>query len=310
MHERSSLKRVFASCKPYNLLRVKVSTLKESWREMDRYVQILTRLDLTTIQAKVFLILLENGISDTKRISTIGKFDRANAYKAAIGLERRGLVMRHIGTPTSFEAIPITQAVSLMTKHKANEFKSIQNNAKHLLQKYADKNNRQLSLQKDEYFIVMPGKHPFYKKWEKVCKTASKTTDVIATERREPQDTEAIDILKQIVKRGVKSRVLWDRSDHDDEEFKMRVKQIEDVLGYPNLTVKYSFFSTKPYVAIIDDALGIITIDQTRFFKTSRTLWTNNPNLILALKEHFETVWDRAQLYIPPVKEINSLHAK
>ena len=147
--------------------------------------------------------------------------------------------------------------------------------------------------------MILPGKGPFYRRWESTVKNIQNNIDVIASERREPQDVPVLESYIPLLNRGIEVRAILYRSEHNDEEFYLRIKQFQALLEYPNWKVRFSFSSQRPFVAVKDNSLAVITLDPTALFKHSRTLWTNNPSIVATVQHRFDTLWNLGQEYKP-----------
>jgi sugar-specific transcriptional regulator TrmB len=259
-------------------------------------VKTLTDAGLTLSQARVYFALIQVGKTEIKDLSIASEMDRSNVYKTIESLQNLGLVEQMVGTPNSYIALPIEYAISILLKRKEQEYALTKRNANDFLKKFSI---RQKKILEEEYFTILPGKEAFIKKWEKTLQQVEKNVDLIATEKREPRDDPIWEIYRDLLSKGIKVRWLLDRSKHDEKEFALRVRQFEDLLWYPTLTLRTSFESLKPYGIMCDDKFAVFFLDPTPCVKYSRTLWTNNSTMVGAFQKHFEVIWKQAQDYKP-----------
>lgn len=118
--------------------------------------------------------------------------------------------------------------------------------------------------------------------------------DLIVTEYREIKDEPIWNIYDDLLQKGVKVRWLFDRSTKDDQEFILRVKQFEHLLNYQDLYLKVCIDCLRPYGGILDNKTAVIILDEEKTLKCTRTLWTNNTQILLNFKKHFEAMWNKA----------------
>ena len=264
-------------------------------------VETLTSAGLTFLQAKVYFALIKAGKADTKMLSKTADLDRSNTYKTIEALQNIGLVEKILGFPHSYVGVTLEEAFEILLDKKAKDYAASKRKSKMLIKKFATIYQQS---PEEEYFNVLPGKEAFIKKWEKTLKTVEHNLDLIVTEKREPKDSPIWEIYEKIVlPKGVKVRWILDRSGRDDREFSLRVKEFEHLFVFPNLQMKISFESLKPYGICCEDKFVVYFLDPTSQVKNSRTLWTNNPAMISAFQEHFEVKWSAAEEYKPLIHQ-------
>jgi sugar-specific transcriptional regulator TrmB len=259
-------------------------------------IQTLVSAGLTSHQAKVLLTIVQAGKADAKTISKATGLDRSNVYKTILELQEVGIIAKLVQTPSQYTSIPMEQIISTILKEKRVEYQTIQKKAQKLIQQLAYKEEA-FSPQQEEYFMIIPSNLPFCNKWANTVKNIQTGIDVIASERREPKDVPVLESYEPLLKRGIKARWLFDRSEKNNKEFMLRVKQFQSLFKYPNFKVRYSISSLRPFAAVKDNNLAVICLDSTSLFKHSRTLWTNNQSIVAALQQRFDMLWNRAEQY-------------
>jgi sugar-specific transcriptional regulator TrmB len=78
--------------------------------EEDDAVETLTRLGLTTYEARVFVALQKTGPATASEVSDVADVPRSQVYGAAEGLEERGLVDVGGSTPTRYRPVELSAA--------------------------------------------------------------------------------------------------------------------------------------------------------------------------------------------------------
>ncbi|MFB3888262.1 MAG: TrmB family transcriptional regulator [Candidatus Bathyarchaeia archaeon] len=265
-------------------------------------VETLVAAGLTILQAKVYFALVRVGKADVKTISQSASLDRSNTYKTMDSLKKFGLVEEIVGTPHSYVAIPMEFGLSMLLKKRTQELARSKKKADEFLKKFSIVYQQQ---PEEEYFTILPGREAFIKKWESTLKTVTHSVNVIATEKREPEDAPVWEIYRDsLLPKGVRVRWILDRSRKDNREFLLRVKEFEDLFEYSNLSVRTSADSAKPYGITCDDKFAVFFLDPTSCVKHSRTLWTNNPTMIMAFQDHFEAKWRTSEEYKPSIGKL------
>lgn len=249
---------------------------------------------LTGLEARVFLTLYDLQKANVSEISKRSDIDRSNIYKTLKKLEDLKLVERELDTTSRYNPVPLPVAISILTNMKKQEYrKTVESLEK--LAKQVDVFKTTKSQESEEFFKIHPGdSHVFTFHWEKFLSDAKKTVDLIVTEYREPKNHNLWYIYEKLLQRGVTIRCIIDRSLGNDDEFKMRIKQFEHLLQFPNVEIKICSECKKPYGMHVDEKNIILFLDDVIPLKSSRTLWTNNKQITRNFKEHFEINWKKA----------------
>ena len=252
---------------------------------------------LTNLQARVYLGFLSLGEGKGTTISKFTEIDRSNVYKTIKDLEKMELIEKYIGIKTKYKPIPLQMAISILSNRKKQEYRQLVDGLEELA-KDLDPIKNYEKKKESEYFKILPaGTEVFCRNWEKTLKNVNRYVDLVVTEHREIKDEPIWDIYVDLLDKGIQVRWLFDRSTKDDQEFILRIKQFEHLLKYQNLELKICFNCLKPYFGIIDNYILVIFLDEGTHLKCVRTLWTNNSQILLNFKEHFETLWNNSIPY-------------
>lgn len=257
----------------------------------------LISVGLTNNEAKVLLAILNSERATAKMISKISEMDRSNVYKTLNRLEEKGVIIKVVGIPNSYVSMRMEQIISILMEAKKEEYQKIQAESKKLVQHFENykKNNRAA----EEFVKILPGKDATYTNWIETLRTIQNTYDLVTSGKREKFGSQVAEICVSLLEKGVKIRVIFDRSDHDDNEFLLNAAQYREVFKYPNFQSRFSFSPIKPYMNICDNKIAAILLDNTKYFNTSRVLWTNNSGIIRTCKQRFDLLWNLAMEYQP-----------
>ena len=249
---------------------------------------------LTNLQARVYLGILSLGEGNVTTISKFTEMDRSNVYKTIKDLEKKELIEKYVGTKTIYKPIPLQMAISILSNRKKQEYRQLVDGLEELAKDLDPIENYKKKKERDYFKILPAGTESFSRNWEKTLKNVKQCVDLIVTENREIKDEPIWNIYDQLLQNGVKVRWLFDRSTKNDQEFILRIKQFEHLLKYHNLELKICFNCLKPYFGIIDNDFVVVFLDEGTHLKCVRTLWTNNSQMLLNFKEHFETRWNNS----------------
>jgi sugar-specific transcriptional regulator TrmB len=251
---------------------------------------------LTGLEARVFLTLCNLQKATVSEISKKSSIDRSNIYKTLQKLEDLKLVERELDTTARYNPVPLPVAISILTNIKKQEYRKTVKSLEKLA-KQVDVFRTTESQMPKEFFKIHPGDpHVFTFHWQKLLSTVQKSVDLIITEYREPKNDDLWNIYKKLFHRGVNVRCIIDRSLGNHDEFKMRIKQFEYLLSYPNVEIKICSECKKPYGMVVDGKNIILFLDDVIPLKSSRTLWTNNKQITRNFTEHFEISWKKAKI--------------
>ena len=245
----------------------------------------------------MLISLVELGEASIKKISEISHIDRSNVNKAMKDLEELNLIKKQIGPPTMYYPVALPIVTSILINRKKREYKKTLAGLEEFAKKSDGFFQKNTNDKKDFFELYPSGSEVFCNRWEKTLKTIKNCVDIIATEQREPKDEPIWEIYDTLLKKGVQVRWLIDRSFGDDEEFSMRVKQFQHLFCYPNIKMKICHECLEPYGAICDDQLVILFLCDKPPIKCAKSLWTNNRQILLTFKEHFQINWNKATCY-------------
>ncbi|MFZ7138044.1 MAG: TrmB family transcriptional regulator [archaeon] len=258
---------------------------------------MLEKSGLSKLQSTVYLALLDLQEATVKEIAIITKIDRSNVYKILCQLLESELIFKKIERPTTYVPIKITNVASILIDKRKNDLENARKNMRELID-ISKKCRTQLQPEGRDFFRLYPsGSKTFNREWEKALKTAKVTIDVICTEKREPNDDPIWEIYDELLTKGVNVRWILDRSTKDDNEFDLRVKQFEHLFKHNKIKMKTSFNTLQPCGCMVDRKMVVIFLDDHPPLKGSRTLWTNNNQIVLNFIEHFELNWKKSKEY-------------
>jgi sugar-specific transcriptional regulator TrmB len=253
-------------------------------------VQTLTRLGLTSNQARVYLALVRLGPSTVKTTSKYTNVERSETYRIMVTLEKLALVERIISTPFKFKAITPKHAIAVLMERRTRETSELQIITKGMLQHFENSNIRR-ALEKDEQqFILIPKKEASIQKRRKAIENAQRSIDVVNSWKRFPMTVFTyVEETRKALQRGVKIRVVTQKP-----KVRKAILELEEFKKNPNFEVRYIPTQPQAVLSIYDEKEVFMTISATAALGESPTLWSSNPSFLATSQEYFESMWTTA----------------
>ncbi len=248
----------------------------------------LNRAGLTLLQAKIYLALFQNGKQTVKTLSEIASIDRANAYREILKLQKIGLIIRIIGIPNLYEALPIDRAIPLLLSYKKEEYEETKKEAEDLLRKY--KYPLMASFEKlDARFIMIPKKNAFLESAKRNIESAQITNDTISNLKRFSQALgDTLDLHKSALKRGVRTRVIVEKP----RDEKSIGRALCDLMEYPDFEMRCTPNLPQVLGACFDGKIVAILIDPLASVQESPCLTTDHSSFVKLFQNYFNDLWD------------------
>jgi len=254
----------------------------------NKEIRTLTRLGLTSCQAKVYLALVRSGISTAKTISMVSKVARPDIYRIMPMLQKLGLAEKIINVPTKFEATPIREGVTSLLDHKSKETYELQQEAKELLKKFKERQPKTPIQEGDKQLVLIPERERLILSLKKAAEDAQSSMDIICPQEAFPKGLLIMnEVYEKAMGRGVKIRWLLEKP--------------KDINPWPEIVqtfMKNPFFKLRIVLKPPEARLGIfdkkevfIATHPTTRAMESTALWTNNPSLLRIVHDYFERLW-------------------
>ena len=260
-------------------------------------VNKLTSFGFTVNQAKVYLCIVQSGITQVGKISKITQLHRQDIYKLLPKLEKMGLITRTIEKPFTIEAIPICCALeSIIEKEKEKSNQKI-SQLENSLKEVSDEIQKEPNIKEEPRFTLLTTDIAIKNKvqliFEKKHLEFKIMTDV--ENITNPSLNYFRNFLKSIADNKAKSRlvVVKPGSRNCAEQI---IKKIAPTEG--EFTAKLIRKCTcKNYQIIDDNEVWIITQQKTETGYPC-ILWTNDQNIVETYLENFDKTWNNPKTSI------------
>lgn len=255
-------------------------------------VQTLVKLGLTSLQAKVYfaLISLENPTANAT--AKLSKVARQEVYRITDELAEVGIVSRVVTTPTEFQPLPLSEAVSFLLERRIKETVELQAKACEMMKNAKD---RQTSKEKHYEIKEFPENGPWFEYVHRQFKTF-KTFDLLTSSKRfAARMIYDEELYRGGLKRGTKIRILTEKPRYNASIF----RSINSLSRYPDFKVKY--VPTPPDIVMIildqkEAALALAPLNPVG----PPYLVSNHPSFLHMTQQYFETIWNKARDYTLP----------
>ncbi len=243
-------------------------------------------MGLTSCQARVYLTLVQSGISTVNAISKVSKVSRQDIYRLADSLQKLGLVEKIISRPVSFRAIPIDEGLSILLERKVEETNELRALTKEIIQNLADSGKPTVQ-QEAAHFSLLSGKEALVTCAVRATENAQKSIDYISSSSNFcPWLINQEKLFKEALGRGVKIRVILDKL--EDEQSARACLRVQK-----NFSIHVRYVPTVPRfrMGIYDRKDLYMNATPSLAMKSASVLWSNNTALVEALQDYFEILW-------------------
>ena len=275
---------------------VSLITLKTKIGRQEEKTELLQKIGLTFLQAKVYITLNEFGTLSAKEISKISQIDRSNIYRILSSLHSLGLAERKLSTEKDlFTVMPLKDGIELLLKRKDNEYSETQAEAKRILDSLKVE-RKCLLLETNDYFDLVPQGEANLKAFKKNMDKASSCIDDVITWEGFENCLTASDIVNgmtnymKALKRGVRVRYITN--------FPKKRKLNSAVFKCIGKLQKVGSFEVRSIdkppscvFAIFDKKVAFICTFPIANPVETPVLLSNNPTLIGLTQAYFEILW-------------------
>lgn len=265
--------------------------------------QILTKLGLTSAQAKVYLTLLKLQKATAKTISNSSKVARQEVYRILVELEKKSLVERIIAVPTEFKPVSIENGLSFLIGEKRKEISEIQKEVNKLSAKLRTllkprENKRGTSQTGESEFVLIPESKALLLRMEKALDSTQTNIDVIYPKEPFLQVLFNLsDKVKDALERGVKIRCLLNEP-LDESSWSATVQAIAE---NPLFEIRIIHETPKENFWIYDQKEVLVSTCPVHDYKQVPVLWTTATPLIGISENYFNTLWKKASKVVAKI---------
>lgn len=273
--------------------------------EKDVLLKELENLGFSSIEAKVYVSLLKQGVSSANQISKKIGINRTQSYVVVKELVEKGIVIQHLGRPLLFESISPNAMLQIIMKKKQLDLSELNKKGVSLLKQLEEitplKNEQypKPEAQKNQKFQMISGNLCT----DKLVSIIDSSNEEILLFIRDNvfQQSLGFGIEKALVKAAsnkIKIRINLELN----SQIKEIISIIKNLTSYgTNVNFKHSLVSYD-YV-IIDKEVALLGIT---YSKNKNCLIARNKEFISNLKNSFDERWQIAQSIEERIAELDA----
>jgi len=256
----------------------------------DESIKILEDFGLTTLQAKIYLILSKMDRSTARVLSEKSKITRQDVYRLLIELFDLGFVEKIIAIPTEFRAIPIDKAISDLINLRNQETTELQKEAGDLLAHYIGEYSENDNEKQESQFEMITGRRT---QLLKTSELLNETKNSIALVTKLQFLTYFFpSILNKKSEDSVNVQIVTDKPLlHDSLWNELRG------LSQRNL-LKIRCLPSTPTctVLLFDDKEMALAMSAEKEIQEMPFLWSSDSNFIKMAQLYIQTAWEKAEV--------------
>jgi sugar-specific transcriptional regulator TrmB len=265
--------------------------------DQEKECQLLTKLGLTSSQAKVYLTLVKLGTTTAKAISAQAQIDRADVYRVVMGLQKQSLVEKIIANPLKFRPIPIRNGVNFLLERKDKENAEIRKQASLLIKQHRCKEAKKPTREETIQFTLIPPKEAHMREISKLICKAQSVDSMLPSKQFyifNSAPEESYTIIRKFLKKGGKLRMIICGAEYK-EEMSRTQKILQNPKDKGSFQIRYSPRGLVAALAIFDRKK--LWIDTRSSIPTHEqpNLLTNSPIIVELAVRYFERAWKEAR---------------
>jgi len=250
----------------------------------------LAAYDLTKTQAKIYITLTALGVASASEIANLSKIRREEVYRVLPTLEKRGLVIRKLGTPRRFSAIPPENGIDQLIRTKLDimkeEIDSLREKQSRLILKL--KAVRLPVQQESQSIEVIPNKNSTLMRLIEMTQNAKHQIDVVTS--LEELKMAHINRSKTLTERLIK--IVKIRAITETQKLDTLTKNYIKTSKAFNNPIELRQVQVPPFnLIIVDGNEAMWGKFKPKDEDATTYLWTNDPVHVGILKTSFEKLW-------------------
>jgi sugar-specific transcriptional regulator TrmB len=253
--------------------------------------QLLTRLGLTPLEARIYLSLCKYGRLTAKALNCLTKIAQPDIYRVATQLQKQGMIEKVIEKPVRFGAIPIEKGVAFLLERRKADQNDLKLKSELLLREFKERPSEAIEIE-TAHFVMIPQKEIIVNKIREAIEKSTRNIDMYLSWKRfftGVKDTFA-ECSENAWAIGVRFRVVVEKPETAaDIELANQFSRRS-----PFCNVRFLQGSPKTVFGIYDKKEVFIIVNPKSGLLDSPALWSNNQSLISAMRDYFEVLWHNA----------------
>ncbi|MCW4018890.1 MAG: hypothetical protein NWF00_09480 [Candidatus Bathyarchaeota archaeon] len=269
--------------------------LGERKREVQSFegkTAVLVELGLTVSEARVYLALVQMGVSRIGSVSEVTGIHRANLYSTLSSLENKCLIEKEINSPATYKAASPEITLPMLVKRKQTQVFELKTKAEAMAVSLSSKQSWMDAVKESgkekAMFVVVPGREVIVNRLKRLLQESQVSVDVVTTQKR--FSSAILDFAKDYKKaldRGVKIRITIEKNLMDQAAIDM----VRMLAANPSFEVKCLSSAADAVVSIIDEQQATVMMSSVAHLDGTSALWSNNECFVAIVKNYFESKW-------------------
>lgn len=273
--------------------------------------KILSEFGLTPYESKVYLAVLQQGITTAGDIAKIAGIRREEVYRTLPKLEKTGLIERVLGRPARVRALPLDDALSILIDRKEEEASQLIRNLlekkSELLANIQEIEPDRMDDEEKAHFILISEKDALEKRISFLINHATNTISFVDTFESAFRFVLIFaDDLIDARKRNVDVRIITEYPDNT----KLIPESLDKHVPTSSFNIRYCEDLPGKYI-IFDEFQALITTTIGSTISTSGTLWTDDASLVRIVQTDFnkllQTSIDWKELKVTSDEKLNRI---
>jgi sugar-specific transcriptional regulator TrmB len=250
--------------------------------------ELLEKLGLTNLQARIYLALVSYGPSTVTEISKITTIARQDIYKILPHLLTLGLIEKIVEIPVKHSAIPLKDAISKLFDYRKKENKKLHKKAQEFCEYFSEEKLTKNNIL-DYEFMIIPKKKTLVGQIKKNMQLAQRNVDIIISKESLKAILLFLSDFEKTAQRGLKIRFLSNKS----KKIRNILKENKILLKNPNFKIKFSDKIISMRAGLYDNQKLILATQPSTLFLDSPALLTNNSVIIKLFQSYFNLIWNK-----------------
>ncbi|MCW4010740.1 MAG: hypothetical protein NWF05_08995 [Candidatus Bathyarchaeota archaeon] len=261
------------------------------YTQTNNRIQTLIRLGLTSYEGKVFLALEQTGTATAKTISKISSVPREKVYGVLVSLMEMGLISKVITAPTTYKAVPLNDAVTLLLERRLKDYMGLCEETTELLKDYKRKHIDD-SLTETSKLVLMPNEKAIVNCLQTLVGNAEVSIDWVTTWKQLSKVSMYADELGKIKKKEVKFQTVVQNP--DDQQL---LQNIVGLIKLPCFQLRTIAFEPPAMIWVFDKKQVLISAKFEEEITEQSAIVTGNPAFVALANCYFENMWRESREY-------------
>ncbi len=250
-------------------------------------IQTFKSLGLSTLQTKVYLVLIRVPSATIKEIATNSGIARQDIYRITKELIEKGLVKKELTIPNMYEAIPLVDGTNILLKEKEKEAVETRKKIHNLLKRYENKPKLSNNIKKEFNLSIIPQKDTLQFSIKQL-NNVKKSIDLVTSHAKARfMMWTAKDAIKEALLRNVRFRIIFEKP-IDQKELLPKLKYLTK---NPLFKIKLVNFTPSTALAIYDNKQMSLMLKPKQTLSKTTLLTSNNSALLEIVRDYFKIKW-------------------